>query len=133
MHWIELPVRHHAVIRLIAGDLLLTQRVLAYRPSQFGMSSIVAHELYFGAFCSRQVERNLQTVEALSFAVLDFDQDDARHAGEIRSQLRREGRPIGAYDVLIAGQARARNLVLITHNIAEFGRVQGLMLQDWQI
>jgi tRNA(fMet)-specific endonuclease VapC len=68
----------------------------------------------------------------LQFVVLEFDQEDARQAGEIRAALAAAGTPIGPYDVLIAGQARARSLVLVTHNTGEFSRVSGLNIEDWQ-
>jgi tRNA(fMet)-specific endonuclease VapC len=71
-------------------------------------------------------------VESLRFTVLEADQDDARHAGEIRAQLASRGTPTGPYDVLIAGQARARKLTLVTHNTTEFTRVQGLKVEDWK-
>jgi tRNA(fMet)-specific endonuclease VapC len=71
-------------------------------------------------------------VDGLRFPVVEFDHDDARHAGEIRAQLASKGTPIGPYDVLIAGQARARKLTLVTHNSAEFVRVPGLKVEDWK-
>jgi tRNA(fMet)-specific endonuclease VapC len=64
--------------------------------------------------------------------VLEFDEEDARHAGEIRAQLASKGTPIGPFDVLIAGQARARELTLVTHNTSEFRRVPGLKVEDWK-
>lgn len=64
--------------------------------------------------------------------MLDFNAEDARQAGEIRIALARKGTPIGLYDVLIAGQARARDMVLVTHNTREFARVDGLRIEDWQ-
>jgi len=54
-------------------------------------------------------------------------------AGEVRAFLTANGAPIGPYDVLIAGQAVACNMVLVTHNTGEFGRVPGLRIEDWQI
>jgi tRNA(fMet)-specific endonuclease VapC len=71
-------------------------------------------------------------IDALQFAVIEFDKEDARQAGEVRALLASAGAPIGPYDVLIAGQARARNLILVTHNTEEFGRVPGLRFDDWQ-
>ena len=79
-------------------------------------SAVVIHELYYGAFKSQRVEKNVARVDALQFPVLEFDQEDARQAGEIRAHLASKGTPIGPYDVLIAGQAKARNLTLVTHN-----------------
>ena len=90
----------------------------------------MAHELFYGAFKSRRATQNV--TETLRFAVLEFDKDDARQAGEIRALLAAAGTPIGSYDVLIAGQAKSRNLILVTHNTEEFRRVPGLRYEDWQ-
>jgi tRNA(fMet)-specific endonuclease VapC len=93
------------------------------------------HELYYGAYRSQKVAFNLETLRLLfaDLATLDLDREDARVAGEIRADLARLGTPIAPYDVLIAGQARARNLTLITNNTDEFARVPGLQLQDWTL
>jgi len=66
-----------------------------------------------------------------SVRVLEFGEEDARYAGEIRNTLERMGRPIGTYDVLIAGQALSRKMTLVTANVKEFGRVKGLEWEDW--
>lgn len=110
----------------------LARRARRETPRDIAISAIVAHELYYGAFKSRRAERNLALVDALQFATVAFDREDARQAGEIRAALAAEGMPIGPYDVLIAGQALARNLILITHNTGEFGRVPGLRIEDWE-
>ncbi|WP_273455241.1 PIN domain-containing protein, partial [Nevskia ramosa] len=93
------------------ADGPLSRRLRSQQPSDVGISAVVMHELYFGAFRSQRREANLARVDALRFEVLPLDVEDARHAGEIRALLADQGTPIGAYDVLIAGQARARNLV----------------------
>ena len=94
---------------------------------------MVAHELYFGAYRSEKLAFNLETLRLLftDLAVLDFDREDARVAGEIRAELKRRGTPIGPYDNLIAGQAKARNLTLVTNNTGEFSRIAGLQIEDW--
>jgi tRNA(fMet)-specific endonuclease VapC len=77
---------------------------------------------------------NTQRLEALlssSVLALPFDNEDARAAGSIRATLQAAGKPIGAYDYLIAGQALARQLTLVTANVSEFARVKGLSWQDW--
>jgi tRNA(fMet)-specific endonuclease VapC len=71
-------------------------------------------------------------IDALQFVMLEFDKEDARQAGEIRALLASEGTPIGPYDVLIAGQAVARDMILVTQNTREFERVPGLRFEDWQ-
>ena len=99
------------------------------------MSSVVAHELWFGAYRSQRVEYNLETLRLLfaDLPILDFDPEDARVAGEIRADLARKGTPIGPYDLLIAGQAKARELTLVTNNTGEFARVSGLDVADWTV
>lgn len=68
----------------------------------------------------------------LRFEVVAFDAEDARAAGAVRAALAAAGTPIGPYDALIAGQALARGLVLVTHNPHEFARVEGLRVEDWE-
>lgn len=124
----------NAVVAMLTGrSELLAARVQAETTGTVGISSIVAHELYFGAYRSQRVEFNLETLRLLfqDFAMLDFDREDARMTGLIRATLAREGRPIGPYDVQIAGQALARDLTLISNNVGEFQRINGLKLQDW--
>ena len=123
----------NAAIGLLAGHTKLLARVHQHTPQDFALSTIAAHELFYGAYKSRRQQQNLARVESLQFVVLEFDQEDARHAGAIRAALAAAGTPIGPYDVLIAGQARARGLILITHNTGEFMRVEGLQIEDWEI
>jgi len=63
--------------------------------------------------------------------VLAFDNNDARAAGALRAELARKGKSLGSYDTLIAGQCLSRNLIVVTSNVAEFQRVQGLRWEDW--
>lgn len=121
----------NAVISLLEDNRSFIARVRDYLPSDFGISAIVHHELCFGAYKSRRVAANLQNVHALQFEVVPISKTDAERAGEIRAALQARGTPIGPYDVLIAGQAVARSLTLITHNVAEFSRVDGLVFEDW--
>jgi tRNA(fMet)-specific endonuclease VapC len=97
-------------------------------------SSIVAHELWYGVAKSGRVVQNanrLATFLDRAVTVLEYSEQDARAAGEIRAELERQGQRIGEYDTLIAGQAFARNLILVTANTREFGRVKGLVVEDW--
>ena len=110
----------------------IARRIRRYAPRDTGVSALVIHELYYGAFKSQRVEKNVARVDALQFPVLEFDQEDARHAGEIRAHLASQGTPIGPYDVLIAGQAKARKLTLVTHDTTEFQRVPGLKVEGWK-
>lgn len=110
----------------------IARRVRRHAPRDFGVSAVVIHELYYGTFKSQRVEQNVARVDGLQFSVVEFDDEDARQAGQIRAHLASKGTPIGPYDVLIAGQARARELTLVTHNTSEFQRVPGLTVEDWK-
>jgi tRNA(fMet)-specific endonuclease VapC len=110
---------------------LLARRARREKPSDIAISAIVMHELFYGAFKSQRAVHNVALIDALQFAILEFDKEDSRQAGEIRALLASRGTPIGPYDVLIAGQAKARKLILVTHNTTEFRRVSGLRVDDW--
>jgi tRNA(fMet)-specific endonuclease VapC len=97
-------------------------------------SAIVVHELWYGVAKSVQIAQNTRALAAFlgsEVAVLDYSAKDAQAAGEIRAELERKGKRIGEYDTLIAGQAFARNLILVTANTREFSRVKGLVVEDW--
>jgi len=116
-----------------SSNTSLRAHITSYQPVDVVVSALVVHELYFRAYKSQRLEHNLAKVDKLPFEVLGFDKEDARQAGAIRGLLANAGTPIGPYDVLIAGQAMARNLTLITHNTKEFSRIQGLVVEDWLI
>jgi len=122
----------NAVIALMKGHSGFVAEIRKHKPQDFAIPAIVAHELFYGAYKGQRVADNLARVDALQFETLDFDREDARKAGEIRAALAILGTPIGAYDVLIAGQAVARDLILVTHNVREFQRVKNLRFEDWE-
>jgi tRNA(fMet)-specific endonuclease VapC len=122
----------NAVIALAAKNATLVRRVSHYSPHDFGLPVIVAHELCFGTFRSRKVAEDRAVVDALAFELMPLDRDDARQAAAIRTELATSGSPISAYKVLIAGQAKSRDLTLITRNVGEFSRVPGLRLENWE-
>jgi tRNA(fMet)-specific endonuclease VapC len=100
---------------------------------QICISSVTWGELVYGAEHSAKPEENLSVIEGMSarLEVLAFETHDANHFGQIRSELYRVGNPIGPYDMMIAGHARARGLVLVTNNLREFERVPGLRTENW--
>ena len=108
------------------------RRYFKAQQGRIGISSVTLGELVFGAEHSQQVERNLADIEALTarLEVLPFDEAAAYHFGQIRAELYRTGRPIGPYDMMIAGHARACGLKLVTNNVKEFKRVQGLIIEN---
>lgn len=97
------------------------------------ISTIVLAELLHGAAKSARPEHHRRAVDgfAARLEVLPFDGAAAGHAADIRADLERRGRRIGAYDLLIAGHARSLGLVVVTSNLDEFARVDGLRCEDW--
>jgi tRNA(fMet)-specific endonuclease VapC len=80
------------------------------------------------------VQENTERLRVLlsgDLDLLDFDDEDARTAGQLRATLERAGTPIGAYDLMIAGQALRRGLTVVTASTSEFSRVATLSWQDW--
>ena len=98
------------------------------------ISSITVAELQFGVYNSKYIERNrISLIKFLTpFSVLNFDDRDAEEFGKIRTTLKNEGKIIGAYDMLIAAQALAKNLILVTVNTKEFCRIKNLTIEDWK-
>ena len=106
------------------------------RDSVLLLSSIVAFELWCGVAKSQRKDSNTQRLEAFFAGPLEwtlFDEQDARASGTIRAELEAVGKPIGAYDVLLAGQARRHGATLVTSNAKEFARVSGLKWEDWAV
>ena len=122
----------NVLIGLLKGHQGLLAKVQQYEVSTVFLSAIVLHELAFGAFNGNKPDFNLRRLEGMAFPQLPFDRHDAIAAGELRAHLRRLGTPIGNFDTLIAGQALARGMTLVTHNTREFSRVPGLQLEDWE-
>jgi tRNA(fMet)-specific endonuclease VapC len=97
------------------------------------ISAVTLMELYYGAenSSSRDVAITEIDIFAERLVVLDYDSDAAAHTGEIRGVLRRSGSPVGPYDAMIAGHARANGLIVVTNNLKEFKRVPGIRVENW--
>lgn len=97
------------------------------------MSTVTLGELIYGAEKSTQSARNLADIEALAarLDVVPFDSEAAIHFGQVRAELANSGKLIGPYDLMIAGHARSRGLILVTNNLREFKRVPGLRVENW--
>ena len=127
----------NACIALINGEPA-TVRVRMQKAVAEGahilVSSVAVFELWYGVAKSTKQDFNrkrLETFLAGPILVLPFEDADARTAGSVRAVLEKGGRPIGAYDLLMAGQALRHRLTLVTANVSEFSRVKGLVWQDW--
>jgi tRNA(fMet)-specific endonuclease VapC len=97
--------------------------------------SVVRAELYFGAMKSSypSVTMTKQRAFAQRFASLPFDDAAAEQYARIRANLTRSGTLIGANDLMIAAIALTHDLTLVTHNTREFGRVEGIKIEDWEV
>lgn len=111
----------------------MTRRFLSMDPSDFYISSVTLYELVYGAEKSKWGERNRNNLMLFlsPFSIIPFDGNDAYYAGKIRNYLEERGTMIGPYDVQIAAQGLARNLIVLTHNTDEFRRVPELKTEDW--
>lgn len=106
---------------------------LCHEPDDMCISSITYGELMHGVEKSQAVERNRAAITLFlsAISILPFDSDAAEEYGAVRADLERKGTPIGPMDMLIAGHARSRGLILVTNNTREFFRVNELEVEDW--
>jgi tRNA(fMet)-specific endonuclease VapC len=98
------------------------------------VSSVVLFELWYGIAKSTRPENNAQRLARFlsgPVSILPFQEEDARTAGEIRAETEAIGRPVGADDLLIAGQALRHKMTVVTANTKEFGRIKNLQSEDW--
>lgn len=111
----------------------MAERLGSLRASEMLLSSVVLAEIEYGIVKSAKPERNRQVYDTLlrSFDVVDFGATAARHYGVLRAGLERQGQVIGPNDMMIAAQAIAVDAVLVTDNVGEFSRVQGLSVENW--
>jgi tRNA(fMet)-specific endonuclease VapC len=100
---------------------------------QVGLSSIALSELTFGVGVSSQPDRNLQALHEflLPLEIVPYDEACAFRYGELRAKLKKEGRPMGSLDTLIAAHALALDVVLVTNNTGEFSHSAGLRIENW--
>jgi tRNA(fMet)-specific endonuclease VapC len=116
------------------NNSLVAQKMATLRLDEIALCSIVAGELYYGAYHSSRRASNLALVDLLfqTFTSLPFDHHAAEVYGRIRADLASAGTLIGPLDLQIAAIALANGLTLVTHNTREFGRVNGLSIEDWE-
>jgi len=117
------------------NNIAVVNKLKNHQPEEIYLSTIVQFELYYGAYKSSRLEQNLARLERFfsQFTIVPFDEKSAKIAGKIRTELNKVGTPIGVYDLQIASIALANNLILVTHNIKEFGRIQNLKYEDWEV
>ncbi|GAB6040352.1 PIN domain-containing protein [Endothiovibrio diazotrophicus] len=119
----------------VRGEPGTLARLKSHSPDDLSFSTITLFELEYGLLFNPEragkIETPLRQVIG-AIAPLPFCEDDAREAARIRAQLKRDGTPIGAYDLLLAGCARHRGLTLVSANQREFERVTGLRHENWR-
>ena len=100
---------------------------------RMAVSDVTLYELHYGAERYDDPATRIAVIEnfAARLEILPFDSRAALHAGNIRARLERQGQIIGGYDLMIAAIARSQGLVLVTGNIREFERVEGLRVERW--
>jgi tRNA(fMet)-specific endonuclease VapC len=120
-------------VRVLRDNPAYIRKRLVAEMDGLCISTVVRYELYFGAELSNRVDyqRNLVDDFCARLEVIDFDDSAASHSANIRADLKRRGLMIGSSDLLIAGHARSLGLKLITGNLGEFTRVNGLRCEDW--
>ncbi|MFZ3211548.1 MAG: PIN domain-containing protein [Terriglobales bacterium] len=120
-------------VYLLKQNPAALQQLLAQSREDVAVSVITEAELRTGAAKSASAAKTLRLVENFlrPLSIIDFTSDDAASYAQVRARLERAGTPIGPLDTLIAAQAVARKLVLVSNNQREFNRVAGLRLENW--
>ena len=123
----------NTVIDFFRGKGKVAQRLLAVAPKDVSLPAVAAYEVWVGVLRSQNAKRReVQYGHFLaSIEVVPFDSVIGRCAAELRIALERKGESIGPMDVLIAGTALARNAILVTRDVREFGRIPGLKVANW--
>ena len=111
----------------------MVQRLSRIAPANCAVSMVTVFELFCGLAKAQDPAKERRKVEQFVSAIIELplDRASAEAAASIRAKLERQGTPIGPYDLLIAGQAVAVGLTLVTNNVREFERVNGLKLESW--
>lgn len=111
----------------------MVQRLSQVAPTDCAVSMVTVYELFCGLARALDPAKERQKVERFISAIIEMplDRAGAEAAANIRAELERQDTPIGPYDLLIAGQAVASGLTLVTNNVGEFKRVSGLKLESW--
>ncbi len=123
----------NTLIYFFKGSGNVAERLIEQRPAQIGIPTVVVYELEVGLAKSSSPAKRRSQLETLldRVRILPLGLDEARAAGQIRARLEQAGKKIGLLDSLIAGTAFHHRATLVTHNVREFGRVEGLKVVDW--
>ena len=116
----------------LRGQGRVAARLLEHQPSELCVSAVTLAELNFGAE-ARRSQRIRRAIRSFTkdVTVVPFDEASAERFGVIAAALSTRGRPIGLYDTLVAAQALALGLTVVTNNTRHFSRVPGLGVENW--
>jgi tRNA(fMet)-specific endonuclease VapC len=132
---VRLLLDTNTCIEILRGrQATLLARYAMQARDDIALSAVVRSELVAGALLSAKAEENRRSAEMFCelFPCLPFDTRVADIHADLYANLRRSGALIGAHDMMIAATAIAHNLVVVTHNVGEFGRIEALRVEDWQ-
>ena len=109
------------------------ERFKQHAPGDVAISAVTLFELQYGVEKSQYKQRSEAALSkfVVPLTIIDLDRFAAMEAGVIRAELGEKGTPIGAYDLLIAAIARSQGMILVTNNLREFSRIDGLNLENW--
>lgn len=121
--------------RWARGEEPVHSKLTSFSPDDLAVSSITVMEVEYGLALTPGKAKVLRPVLSQFLqvvAVLPFEEKEARATAAVRAALKKQGLPIGPYDVMIAGTALSHGLVLVTSNTREYERVSGLLVEDWR-
>ena len=109
------------------------EKLQEHNPDEICISAVTYAELVHGVEKNKAVERNRLALTILlsNIEILDFDMKAAEEYGRIRADLEKKGTPIGPLDMMIAGHAKSLDYTIVTNNVGEFKRVEGLQYENW--
>lgn len=119
----------------VKGVSKVGTKLLSFPPYEISISTVTQMEIEYGLLLNKERALKLRpAIEALfkTIKIFSFTSEDSLSAAEVRLLLKTSGKPIGPYDVMIAGCALNRKLVLVTSNTSEFERVKGLKIENWR-
>lgn len=125
---------NHWILMLHRGHKRIRERIDNIPVEQCWISSVAIAELYYGAERSQRAEENRHTVDLLidgGVNILPFDVNHTFSFGSLRHILEKMGTPIGSYDLMMAAQATAEDMIIVTNNRREFERIPSLLIEDW--
>lgn len=123
----------NTVIYFFKGLGDISKNLFNVSPKDIFIPSIVVYELEVGIAKSNDSQKRQEQLKKLlsQINIINFTQTEAVQSAKIRADLEKKGTPIGSIDILIAGCAKANNLILVTRNTKEFQRVENLNIVDW--